>query len=96
MSFQYPFHKEKIEEAKNKALVESVVSQVVKSSCHIRCVLSPRGERQAQPVQRPAKKLQKDTVENEETVGDKYSSIAGDPLIQEAVSKYGAQVVDVQ
>ncbi len=96
LGFQYPFHKEKIEEAKNKALVESVVSQVVKSSCHIRCVLSPRGERQAQPVQRPAKKLQKDTVENEETVGDKYSSIAGDPLIQEAVSKYGAQVVDVQ
>lgn len=96
LGFQYPFHKEKIEEAKNKALVESVVSQVVKSSCHIRCVLSPKGERQAQPVQRPAKKLQKDTVENEETVGDKYSSIAGDPLIQEAVSKYGAQVVDVQ
>ncbi len=96
LGFQYPFHKEKIEEAKNKALVESVVSQVVKSSCHIRCVLSPRGERQTQPVQKSVKKLQKDTVENEEAVGDKYSSIAGDPLIQEAVSKYGAQVVDVQ
>jgi len=96
LGFHHPFHKGKIEEANNKALVESVVSQVVNSSCNIRCVLLPRGEQQAQPVQRPAKKLQKDTVENEETVGDKYSSIAGDPLIQEAVSKYGAQVVEVQ
>jgi len=96
LGFHYPFHKEKIEEPQNKALVESVVSQVVEGSCHIRCVLSPRGERPTQPVQKPVKKPPKDTVENEETIRDKYSSIAGDPLIQEAVSKYGAQVVDVQ
>jgi len=96
LGFHYPFHKEKIEEPQNKALVESVVSQVVEGSCHIRCVLSPRGERPAQPVQKPVKKPPKDTVENEETIRNKYSSIAGDPLIQEAVSKYGAQVVDVQ
>jgi len=97
LGFYYPFHKEKIEEAKNKALVESVISQVVEGSCHIRCVLSPRGERRAQPVQEPVKRPQKDTVENnEEALRDKYSSIAGDPLIQEAVSKYGGQVVDVQ
>ena len=97
LGFQYPFHKEKIEEAKNKALVESVVSRVVESSCHIRCVLLPKGKRQTQPVQKPVERPQKAIVEdNEETVKDKYSSIAGDPLIQEAVSKYGAQVVDVQ
>jgi len=97
LGFYYPFHKEKIEEARNKALVESVISQVVEGSCHIRCVLSSRGERQTQPVQKPVERPQKGAVEdNEETVKDKYSSIAGDPLIQEAVSKYGAQVVDVQ
>ncbi|MBC8249377.1 MAG: DNA polymerase III subunit gamma/tau [Anaerolineales bacterium] len=96
LGFLYPFHKEKIEESQNKALVESVVSQVVNSSCRIRCVLSPKGERQTQPVREPVKRPQKDTVENEETPRDKYSSIAEDPLVQEAVSKYGAQVVDVQ
>jgi DNA polymerase III subunit gamma/tau len=97
LGFYYPFHKEKIEEPKNKALVESAFSQVVEGSCNIRCVLSPKSERQAQSVQQPVKRPQKDTVErDEETVRDKYSSIAEDPLIQEAVSKYGAQVVDVQ
>jgi len=97
LGFYYPFHKEKIEEPRNKALVESVISQVVEGSCHIRCVLSPKGERQARPVREPAQRPQRDTVEkDEETVRDKYSSIARDPLIQEAVSKYGAQVVDVQ
>lgn len=96
LGFLYPFHKEKIEESQNKALVESVVSQVVNSSCRIRCVLSPKGERQTQPVQEPVKRPQEDPGENEETPRDKYSSIAEDPLVQEAVSKYGAQVVDVQ
>ena len=98
LGFYYPFHKEKIEEPKNKALVESAVSQVVEGSCHVRCVLSPKGAGQAQPIQKPVKRLQKDTIENdnEETPRDKYSPIAEDPLIQEAVSKYGARVVDVQ
>jgi DNA polymerase-3 subunit gamma/tau len=98
LGFYYPFHKEKIEEPKNKALVESVVSRVVKSPCHIRCVLSPKGKRQTQPDQvhlkRPEKK--KDVSEDEETPKDKYSSIADDPLIKAAVIKYGAQVMDVQ
>jgi DNA polymerase-3 subunit gamma/tau len=97
LGFYYPFHKEKIEEPKNKALVESAFSQVVEGSCNIRCVLSPKSDRQAQSVQQPVKRPQKDVVENkEEAVRDKYSSIAADPLIQEAVSKYGAQVADVQ
>jgi len=96
LGFPYPFHKDKIEEPQNKALVQSVISRMVEGSCQIRCVLSPKDKEKAQPVQKPVERPQKDTVENEETIGDKYSSIADDPLIQEAVSKYGAQVVDVQ
>jgi len=96
LGFPYPFHKEKVEEPKNKALVESVVSQVVKGSCYIRCVLSPTGEQQARPEQKPAKKPPKDTSDGEEASRDKYLSVAKDPLVQEAVSKYGARVVDVQ
>ena len=97
LGFYHPFHKGKIEEPKNKGIVESAISQVVEGSCHIRCVLSPRGEERTQPAQEPDRKSRQETVESdEETIRDKYSSIAGDPLIQEAVSKYGAQVVDVQ
>jgi DNA polymerase-3 subunit gamma/tau len=96
LGFPYPFHKEKVEEPKNKALVESVVSQVVKGSCYIRCVLSPTGEQQARPEQKPAKRPPKDTSDGEEASRDKYLSVAQDPLVQEAVSKYGARVVDVQ
>ncbi len=96
LGFYYPFHKERIEEPKNKALVESAFSRVVEGSCQIRCVLSPKGERRTQRAKKPVNKSHKDTVENGETLRDKYSSIAEDPLIQEAVSKYGAQVSDVQ
>jgi len=96
LGFYYTFHREKIEEPKSKALIESIISRVVKSPCHIRCVLSPKSGRQAQPDQEPVRRAQKDTSENEETPRDKYSSIAEDPLIQAAVSKYGARVVDVQ
>lgn len=96
LGFYYAFHKEKIEEPKSKLLVESIISQVVSSPCRIRCVLSPKSGRQTQPDQEPAKRPQKDASQDEETPRDKYSSIAEDPLIQEAVSKYGARVVDVQ
>jgi len=96
LGFHYPFHKEKIEEPQNKALVESVVSQVVEGSCRIRCVLSPKGERQTRPVQEPVQRPQQDSGAKKEMSRDRYSSLAEDPLIQEAVSKYGAQVVDVQ
>jgi DNA polymerase-3 subunit gamma/tau len=97
LGFYYTFHKEKIEEPKSKVLVESIISQVVSSPCHIRCVLSPKGERQPPLVQKSARRpQQKDTSEDTETPKGKYSSITEDPLIQEAVSKYGARVVDVQ
>jgi len=92
LGFYYPFHKEKIEEPKNKALVESVVSQVVKSPCHIRCVLSPKGQRQTRPDQTRLKR----PGEDKEAPKDKYSSIADDPLIKAAVTKYGAQITDVR
>jgi len=92
LGFYYPFHKEKVEEPQNKALVESVVSQVVNSTCHIRCVLSPKAESQAQRTPEPPKKMREGTGEVSK---DKYSSIADDPLVQEAISKYGAQVVSI-
>jgi DNA polymerase-3 subunit gamma/tau len=96
LGFYYPFHKEKIEEPKNKALVESAFSRVVEGSCQIRCVLSPKGERKTQRSKKPVHKPKKEPVESEETLRDKYLSIAEDPLIKEAVNKYGAQVSDVQ
>ena len=96
LGFYYPFHKEKVEEPQNKALVESVVSQVVNSTCHIRCVLSPRGESRAQRARGPTERLQKKDTGSREIPKDKYSSIADDPLVQEAINKYGAQVADIQ
>ena len=94
LGFYYPFHKEKIEEPQNKTLVESAVSQVVKSTCHIRCVLSPRGESRTQRAQEPVSDLQR-SHSGGELSKDKYSSIADDPLVQEAVSKYGARVAGI-
>ena len=96
LGFYYPFHKEKVTEPQNKALVETVLSRVVKRSCHIRCVLSPKGEQPAPSVRQPVQRPQKSSGEKQETLGDKYSSIADDPLIQEAVNRYGAKVAKVE
>jgi DNA polymerase-3 subunit gamma/tau len=47
LGFYYPFHKEKIEDPKRKALVERVISRVVGKPCLIKCALSPRGKQLA-------------------------------------------------
>ncbi len=96
LGFQYPFHKEKIAEPQNKALVETVLSRVVKRSCRIRCVLSPQGKQPPPAVRQPVQRPQNSSGEEQETLGDKYASIADDPLIKEAVNRYGAKVAKVE
>jgi len=96
LGFYYPFHKEKIEESQNKALVEAAISRVVERSCRIRCVLSPKGKQRTQPVRQPVQRSQQSAGEKQETLKDKYSSVADDPLVQEAVTKYGARVANVE
>ncbi|MCL5961137.1 MAG: DNA polymerase III subunit gamma/tau [Chloroflexi bacterium] len=43
LGFYYEFHKSKIEDAKNRDMVERVMSKVVGSSCRVRCTMIERG-----------------------------------------------------
>lgn len=45
LGFYYNFHKERIEDPKNRAVVEEVVSRVVGYPCRIRCTLTAREKR---------------------------------------------------
>lgn len=44
LGFQFEFHKTKIEDARNRSIVESVASKVIGGKCHIKCVLAPKGD----------------------------------------------------
>ncbi|MFQ6057792.1 MAG: DNA polymerase III subunit gamma/tau [Anaerolineae bacterium] len=80
LGFYYTFHKSKIEEPQHTALVERALSQVLGAAYHIKCILASRDQRKAEG-ERPR---------------TKYEIAAEDPLIQEAVRKFGARIADVQ
>ncbi|MCL5257347.1 MAG: DNA polymerase III subunit gamma/tau [Chloroflexi bacterium] len=43
LGFQYEFHKTKIEDIRNRSIVESVASKVMGGKCNIKCVLAVKG-----------------------------------------------------
>jgi DNA polymerase-3 subunit gamma/tau len=51
LGFYYPFHKESVENPKNKIVVEDVLSKVLGQRLRIRCALAPRA--QAKPATSP-------------------------------------------
>ena len=79
LGFYYPFHKQKVEEPKSKALVEQVLQQLFGTSYTLRCVLIPKDARQVE-LERPK---------------TKFDLAAEDPVVREAVKRYGARIVDV-
>ncbi len=82
LGFYYPFHREKIEEPKNKATVERAIAQVMGHPYRIRCVLTSK-DRPPKPTENPRGKRPP-------------TPLTEDPLIKVAVEKYGAKVVDVK
>ena len=109
---RYSFHREKVEEQANRALVEEVVRSVLGEVHPIRCVLGS-----APPVRAPlaASKGKPDSEDQDRpgpedrrvppvpraqaegaNGGDKLAAVANDPVVQAMVDQYGAQVVDVQ
>ncbi|MBC7224405.1 MAG: hypothetical protein H5T59_09070, partial [Anaerolineae bacterium] len=111
IGFYHQFHKGRVEEARNRELVQEAVSRVLGSPHRIRCVLVPRGassggggpkaERKPAPPEPPAAPAEEkpEPATPAEAKGEDldaaYKAVASDPLIQEAVTRYGAQVVDI-
>ena len=53
LEFFYPFHKEKIETAKSRAIVEDVLSQVLGKKVEIKCILGEKGVSKVERKERP-------------------------------------------
>jgi DNA polymerase-3 subunit gamma/tau len=84
LGFYYPFHKESVENLKNKAIVEDVLSRVLGQRLRIRCALAPRAKTSSSGA-RPAIPPTKSTVEP----GSDVISMGGPsmpPARQEAVA----------
>ena len=92
----HAFHKERLEEPRSKQVLEKVISRVIGCPCRVRCVLTSQ-EQDANPP-RPVKASRPGRPEPPAAGRQerKYQDVTGDPLIREAVERYGARVVDVQ
>jgi DNA polymerase-3 subunit gamma/tau len=104
LGFRYPFHRDKVEEQANRALIEEVVSSVLSGVHSIRCILdsSPpadaslsASEEEPAPAGRSAPQAP-GAQSQEGSDGDRLAVVANDPVVQAMVNQYGARVVDVQ
>ena len=111
IGFYHQFHKGQVEETRNRELVQEAVSRVLGAPHRIRCVLmqggaqspgpAPKGRRPPpppEPLEAPAPEASRPAgppAREQEDLDGAYRAVAADPLIQEAVTRYGAQVVDI-
>lgn len=87
LGFSHDFHRSKVEEDRNKQIVEQALSDLIGQRYRVRCVLTQQ-ERAARTSQRPAS----------DSASGKAASpteriIAEDPVVRAAVEDLGAQVV---
>jgi DNA polymerase-3 subunit gamma/tau len=80
LGFPYPFHRQRIEEPRGKAVVEVALNRVLGGIKHIRCVLV---DKEAQSA-------------GQQTPKTTHDLVADDPLIRVAVEKYGAEIAEVR
>ncbi|MBC7251389.1 MAG: DNA polymerase III subunit gamma/tau [Anaerolineae bacterium] len=92
----HSFHKERLEEARCRSLVEEVFSRVLGCPCRVRFILTSKDRATSAPsaTSKKDEPKQEETPASDKTQG--YQDVASDPLIREAVERYGARVVDVQ
>jgi hypothetical protein len=104
LGFRYPFHRDKVEEQGNRALIEDVVRSVLTGARSIHCVLGTEPAAEAPPSAQgnspfagdPKAASDSGAEPHEEEEGSGLAAVADDPVVQAMVSKYGAKVVNVQ
>ncbi|MFQ5594892.1 MAG: DNA polymerase III subunit gamma/tau [Anaerolineae bacterium] len=82
LAFFYPFHRQRVEEPKNKSLVTAMLERVLGVRVRVQCVMIDKGAA-AQEVQKRRPK-------------DRYQQAAEDPVIQAAVEKFGARIAGIE
>jgi hypothetical protein len=82
LGFFYAFHRERVEEPKNKHLITAMLKRVLGKPLRLRCVMVDKNTA-AREVQKRRPK-------------DKYQRAAEDPVIQAAVENLGARIVSIE
>ncbi len=82
LGFFYPFHRQRVEEPKNKSLVTAMLQRVLGARVQVQCVMMDKGT----AVQEVQKRRPK----------DKYQQAAEDPVIRAAVEKFGARIAGIE
>jgi DNA polymerase-3 subunit gamma/tau len=80
VSFYHGFHKDKMNEDKNRLVVEQALAEVAGQPCAVKFVLC-EGNRQEREKQAAA---------------DRRKELLQNPVVRDAIAEFGAQVVDVQ
>lgn len=93
---EHNFHKERLEEPRCKQVLETVVSQVLGYQCRVRCVIISKEQAANPPSPSQADEASRSQLPAADQQPQKYQDMVNDPLIREAVQRYGAQVVDIQ
>ncbi len=52
LGFHFDFHRNKVDEIRNRQVLERVISKLTGHNCHVKCQLSPKSERPSRPAPR--------------------------------------------
>jgi DNA polymerase-3 subunit gamma/tau len=80
LGFYYDLHRERVNQDKNRKVVEEALAEVTAGPYRVRCVLY-QGNRQERERQATA---------------DRHQELLKNPVVREAIEEFGAKVVDVQ
>jgi DNA polymerase-3 subunit gamma/tau len=80
LGFYYDLHRERVNQDKNRKVVEEALAEVAGGSYRVRCILY-QGNRQEREKQATA---------------DRHEELLRNPVVREAIAEFGAKVVDVQ
>jgi len=80
LAFKYPFHKDSVDNPKNRALVEESFGKVLAHAVHVRCTLVAKEGQAAAGV----------------VLKDKAAPVQDDAVVKAAAQMFGAEVVAVE
>lgn len=80
LGFYHSFHKERMAEDKHRTVVEESLAELAGCSCRVKCVLY-EGDRKGREQQNEV---------------DRREKLLENPVVSEAIKRYGAKVVDIQ
>ena len=87
LAFGHNFHRTKVEEDRNRRMVEETLSKLVGQRYRVRCVLGQQERAPRTPQRTTSKSASEEAALSAEQI------VADDPVVRAAVEDLGAQIV---